>query len=405
MLYDGRTANRGWLQEAPDPTTTVVWGSFADIHPKTAASLGVKDDDVIELTRRGASIELPARVTEDIVEGAVAGAFGQGHTALGRNATGRGANAFRLVDSESSSAAVAVRRTGKTRPITTSCTTQDQHHREILQWATLAEVRAKKPPPAELYTLPLPAGYDPKVDVIPGHKYDEHRWVMAVDLARCTGCGACAVACQAENNIGVVGETQVRRYQFMAWLRIVPYRHPSDPGKMAFLPIMCQQCDTAPCEPVCPVFASVHNDEGINSQVYNRCIGTRYCSNNCPYKVRRFNWQNFEWPKSLAMQLNPEVTVRERGVMEKCTFCIQRIRGAEIAAKRESRPVRDGEAVPACAQSCPTQAFVFGDLMDEKSRVSVLTRNDPRRYHVLEELRTKPAVAYLKRVVMDPGEA
>ncbi len=414
MLYDGRTANRGWLQEAPDPTTTVVWGSFADIHPKTAAMLGVKGDDLLRIARGESAVEIPARVTEDVAEGAVAMAFGQGHTSFGRNATGCGANAFLLVEPGSSSASVVVAKAGRTRAITTSCTTQDQHHREILQWATLADVRAGRIPVPQTYTMPLPSGYDPKVDVFPGHKYDEHRWVMAVDLAKCTGCGACAVACQAENNIPVVGETQVKRYQFMAWLRIVPYRleekgtvPPTASGgqspspHIAFLPIMCQQCDSAPCEPVCPVFASVHNDEGINSQVYNRCIGTRYCSNNCPYKVRRFNWQNFEWPKPLAMQLNPEVTVRERGVMEKCTFCIQRIRGAEIAAKRENRAVRDGEIVPACVQSCPTQAFIFGDLMNKKSRVFEVTNNDPRRYHVLEELRTKPAVAYLKRVIVD----
>jgi molybdopterin-containing oxidoreductase family iron-sulfur binding subunit len=184
----------------------------------------------------------------------------------------------------------------------------------------------------------------------------------------------------------------------MAWLRVVPYRNEEKPGTVGWIPLLCQQCDAAPCEPVCPVFASVHNDEGLNAQVYNRCIGTRYCSHNCPYKVRRFNWWNTKWAEPLDLQLNPDVTVRSRGVMEKCTFCIQRIRDVERRARRENRPVRDGEIQPACLQSCPTRAFVFGDLMDPNSQVNALTRRDPRRYHVLEELNTKPAVTYLRRI-------
>jgi molybdopterin-containing oxidoreductase family iron-sulfur binding subunit len=224
---------------------------------------------------------------------------------------------------------------------------------------------------------------------------------MAVDLQRCTGCGACAVACYAENNIPVMGKEQIDKSRQMAWLRVVPYRNEENRKILGWVPLLCQQCDAAPCEPVCPVFASVHNDEGLNAQVYNRCIGTRYCSHNCPYKVRRFNWLNIEWPDPLDKQLNPDVTVRSRGVMEKCTFCIQRIRDVEHRAKREDRPVRDGEIQPACLQSCPTRAFVFGDLMDPNSRVSELTRRDPRRYHILEELNTKPAVTYLRRIKTD----
>jgi molybdopterin-containing oxidoreductase family iron-sulfur binding subunit len=221
---------------------------------------------------------------------------------------------------------------------------------------------------------------------------------MVVDLHRCIGCGACSVACQAENNIAVVGPEAYRQGREMAWLKIVPYLGGPEKNHLAFLPVLCQQCDAAPCEPVCPVYASVHNEEGINAQVYNRCIGTRYCSNNCPYKVRRFNWLNYTWPKPLDMQLNPDVSVRQRGVMEKCTFCIQRVKEAEIAAKRQRRPVRDGEIQPACLQSCPTGVFAFGDLKDPASRVSQLVAQDPRRYQLLRELSTKPAVIYLKRI-------
>jgi molybdopterin-containing oxidoreductase family iron-sulfur binding subunit len=282
-----------------------------------------------------------------------------------------------------------------------ACATEDQHHREIMQWAPLSKVRKMSEGEGDKLMLPLPEGYDAKRDVYAPHEYKEHRWAMVIDLARCTGCGACAVACYAENNVPVVGEEQIRRGRQMAWLRIIPYRDDENPRRLGFLPLLCQQCDAAPCEPVCPVYASVHNEEGLNAQVYNRCIGTRYCSNNCPYKVRRFNWLNTKWEKPLEWQLNPDVSVRSRGVMEKCTFCIQRIREVELLAKREGRAVRDGEIRPACAQSCPTRAFVFGDLLDRNSEVSRLTRGDPRRYHVLEELNTKPAVTYLRRIRTD----
>ena len=224
---------------------------------------------------------------------------------------------------------------------------------------------------------------------------------MIVDIHRCTGCQACAVACYAENNVAVVGREEVRRGREMAWLKVVPYFDGTRAERVSWLPMLCQHCDAAPCEPVCPVYASVHSEEGLNSQVYNRCIGTRYCSNNCPYKVRRFNWGNIRWREPLDKQLNPEVSVRCRGVMEKCTFCIQRIKEGEQRAAQQRRPVADGDIVPACAQTCPTRAIVFGDLLDPRAEVTRLTRSDPRRYHVLEELNTKPAVTYLRRVVHD----
>lgn len=225
----------------------------------------------------------------------------------------------------------------------------------------------------------------------------EHDWTMVIDLDRCTGCQACVVACHAENNVPSVGEEEVTRGRAMHWIRIERYWEGEYPNVRArFLPVMCQQCERAPCEPVCPVFATYHNEqEHLNIQVYNRCIGTRYCANNCPYIARVFNWFNPYFPEPLNEQLNPDVTARSRGIMEKCTFCVQRIRRVEENAASEGRPIRDGEVQPACVQTCPTQALVFGDLNDPESRVAELARNR-RGFRLLEELGTEPAVVYLK---------
>jgi Fe-S-cluster-containing dehydrogenase component len=221
-----------------------------------------------------------------------------------------------------------------------------------------------------------------------------------VDLDRCIGCGACSVACYAENNIGVVGEERIIEGREMSWIRIERYHHPEQMEKVIFLPMMCQHCDNAPCESVCPVYAPHHGKEGLNNQIYNRCIGTRYCSQNCPYKVRRFNWFEWDRPRPLPLQLNPDVTVRMRGVMEKCSFCVQRIKEAHGWAKDEKRRIRDGEMVPACVQTCPTDALVFGNLADKKSRVRRMT-DDRRAYQVMGYLNTKTAVIYLKKVVQE----
>ncbi|MFQ5593750.1 MAG: 4Fe-4S dicluster domain-containing protein [Anaerolineae bacterium] len=225
----------------------------------------------------------------------------------------------------------------------------------------------------------------------------EHDWAMVIDLDRCTGCQACVVACHAENNVPSMGEEEVTRGRFMHWIRIERYWEGEYPDVRArFLPVLCQQCERAPCEPVCPVFATYHNEqEHLNIQVYNRCIGTRYCANNCPYIARVFNWFNPYYPEPLNEQLNPDVSVRSRGIMEKCTFCVQRIRRVEENAAAEGRPIRDGEVQPACAQTCPTQAIVFGDLKDPESRVVELARNR-RGIRLLEDLGTEPAVIYLK---------
>jgi molybdopterin-containing oxidoreductase family iron-sulfur binding subunit len=401
MLFDGRVANRGWLQEAPEPVSTITWGSWIDLHPEKARRLNIEPGDVIELSARGnRSIQAPVRITEEVTAEAAALCFGQGHSLLGEVAVNVGANAFKLLspgyDGEGLFGRVTIRKTGRRESPAFATKGTLQHGRELLQWRTLDQARTMKPGPL---VLPLPEGYTRERDLYKPHNHRNHRWAMSIDLQRCIGCGACAVACYAENNIAVVGRKEVLKERHIPWLRIVPYRHrDNDPLRIGWLPMLCQHCDAAPCEPVCPVFASVHNEEGLNAQIYNRCIGTRYCSNNCPYKVRRFNWLNYHWKEPLDRQLNPEVTVRVRGVMEKCTFCVQRIRNAEYRARRENRKLRDGEIMPACAQSCPAKVFTFGDLMDPESAVSKITRNDPRRYHVLEELNTKPGITYLYRI-------
>ena len=397
FFFDGRTANRGWLQEAPDPMSTIVWGSWIDMNPKNADDLDLENGDIIEIKSSTGKIKAPIRITEEVIENTLAIQFGQGHTELGKNARGIGANPFNILEEDNFHfAKVKLSVTGESKMPINLSKTQEQFGRDIVKWISLEELKNKNE--MEEIILPLPEGYNEDRDLYSPHNHAKRRWSMTIDLQSCTGCGACAVACYAENNIFVVGAEHCAEGREMAWLKVTPYKKENEKNKIGFFPLPCQHCDAAPCEPVCPVFAAVHNEEGLNAQIYNRCIGTRYCSNNCPYKVRRFNWFTPEFEKPLNVQLNPEVTVRTRGVMEKCTFCVQRIRSVEYKAMNEGRKIEDGEIKPACVQSCPTKAFQFGDLLNKESKVHGTFNNDSRRYQVLKELNTKPAVVYLKRI-------
>jgi molybdopterin-containing oxidoreductase family iron-sulfur binding subunit len=403
MLYDGRLANRGWMQESPEPVSYTVWSSWVDIHPETAKSLGIKSGENALVSNGKVTLQLPARITDETTPGSISIMMGQGHSASELHiAKGVGVNPFEILMhmDASSFGYVNVSSSGNHGNLAYTSPTRNQYHRDIVRSISLSEFRNNSFRIDDI-TYPLPEGYKPERDLYHGHPHRKHRWAMVVDLHKCIGCGACGVACYAENNIPVMGKKQVENGREMAWLKIVPYFSENKKRSLTWLPMLCQHCDAAPCEPVCPVYASVHNEEGLNAQIYNRCVGTRYCSNNCPYKVRRFNWFDTKWVAPLDTQLNPEVTVRCRGVMEKCTFCVQRIRHAEYQALREHRPVRDGEVQPACVQSCPTRVYTFGDLLDPDSMVTKIVQCEPRKYQVFWELNTKPAVMYLKKVVMD----
>jgi molybdopterin-containing oxidoreductase family iron-sulfur binding subunit len=340
--------------------------------------------------------------------------IGQGHQAFGRYAENKGVNPSTILPPEAdqnsdgpvfSTNDIKIRRTGRTMKLAAMYGSRTQHGRTFALSLSLAELKqAEIPKKTGLtmedfpITLPLPEGYDPKRDFYPPHDHEKYRWAMVVDLDRCIGCGACTAACYAENNIGIVGEEQVIQGREMSWLSVERYQDPQRREKITFLPLPCQHCDNAPCESVCPVYAPHHSKEGINNQIYNRCIGTRYCVQNCPYKVRRFNWFAWQWPEPMNVQLNPDVTVRSKGVMEKCSFCIQRIKVAHSNANNEKRMIRDGEVIPACVQTCPTDALVFGSLMDKQSRVRQMV-DDLRAYQAMGYLNTKPAVIYLKKVL------
>lgn len=394
--FDGRGANKPWLQEITDPLTKIAWDNWIEVHPETARQLGLTDGDVVRVSSPYGQIELPVYVYAFMRPDVVAIPFGQGHTQYGRYAQHRGANPAALLSPQPEAISgglawqavrVQLQKTGRRHDLVSSEGSRTQAGRGIAQVVSLTE--ALHPPPRDVQHVP---------DMYPAHAHPEHRWGMVIDLQACIGCNACVAACYAENNLAIVGKEQMKRRREMAWIRIERYIEgtPQQPD-VRFVPMTCQHCDNAPCEPVCPVYATVHTDEGLNAMVYNRCVGTRYCSNNCPYKVRAFNFFDYQWPEPLNWQLNPDVTVRARGVMEKCTFCVQRIVEAQDRAKDEQRPVRDGEVIPACAQTCPTDAIIFGDLNDLTSRVAQRS-SDPRGYRILEQLNTKPAITYLKKI-------
>ncbi len=406
QFFDGRIANRPWIQELPDPVTQVTWGGWVEIHPETAKKLGIRKGDLLQIRSPYGSLEAPALPISTVPNDTVAMPIGQGHTEYGRFANGLPANPMdifpRSVDNVSGGILrppfrVTIQKRDKSLPVANTDGSFYQQGRGLTQTIPWEEYRKEKAAGHRPHLdVPLPGGFDPRKDFYPPHRHPEYRWTMVVDLDRCIGCGACAVACYAENNVAIVGRNLVMQGREMSWLRIQRYFEREEP-RIRFLPMLCQHCDAAPCEPVCPVFAPHHSIEGLNNQVYNRCVGTRFCSQNCPYKVRRFNWFTFTRSEPLNWQLNPDVTVRQKGVMEKCSFCIQRIVEAKNRAKNEGRKVRDGDFTTACAQTCPTEALIFGNLKDPKSHVSKLIQS-PRAYQVLGHLNTKPAVIYLKRV-------
>jgi molybdopterin-containing oxidoreductase family iron-sulfur binding subunit len=438
-LFDGRGANKPWLCEIPDPVSRVAWQSPVWVHPDTARANGFDQADMVRVTTRAGSLEAPAYVTEVVRPGLLVMDIGQGHTSYGRYAQSAGAKPrteFSPTDSvdlpflsyvppESANPFAVlpaaldpgcggpsftafdarIEKTGRSVKLAKTDGSRIQLGRTFILTTTLADLRQGTPPANTglgmgdfPLALPLPEGYDPQRDFYPPHDHDHYRWAMVVDLDRCIGCGACAAACMAENNVGVVGELRIIQGREMAWLEIVRYHDERRMERVMFMPMLCQHCDNAPCESVCPVYAPHHSSEGLNNQIYNRCIGTRFCSQNCPYKVRRFNWFTWELPEPLNLQSNPDVTIRSKGVMEKCSFCIQRIKVARTVAKNENRLIRDGEVTPACVQTCPTEALVFGNLMDKDSRVRRLC-DDPRAYQAMGYLNTKPAVIYLKKVL------
>ncbi len=429
----GEFANSPWMQELPDPVAKITWHSWVEMNPATAEARGLREGDIVTVTSPHGSVQAPLWPYPGIREDTVALQMGTGHTDFGRWATGNGVNAMTLLPAttEQPSGAlvtlattVTVEPTAERRRLATiegSSDQDDRHIVEAIAFSSLGHEEEEEGGHGELYELqgyggvqPVPAHEGASTEYpLPGADHGEYanahekpRWGLAIDLDKCTGCSACVTACQAENNVPFVGEDQVQMGRDMHWMRIERYYDHVDAthaGELdvRILPMLCQHCGNAPCEPVCPVYATYHTPEGVNAQIYNRCVGTRYCANNCPYKVRVFNWYRYtdQIPEPMNWQWNPDVTVRSNGVMEKCSFCMQRIRDAENrAALEEGRPVRDGEIVTACQQTCPAEAIVFGDLRDPNSAAAQLVA-DERTYRVLDALiNTQPAVNYLKKV-------
>jgi MoCo/4Fe-4S cofactor protein with predicted Tat translocation signal len=406
-LYDGRFANNAWLQEMPDFMSKLAWDNAALLSPATADELGVKHADLIELDYQGRKQSMPVYVLPGQAKYSVTVNLGYGRDRAGQVGQGAGFNGYTLRTSEGlhRGTGLKINQTGETYLL---ATTQDHH---AIDEAGAKEIQRRVPGLVREGNLKNYEEDPHFVDHLGVHspplkslwkewEYTGHKWGMGVDLNACNGCNACVIGCQAENNIAVVGKEEVSRGREMSWIRLDRYflGEPEDP-KVVQQAVACAQCEMAPCEEVCPVAATMHTSEGLNAMVYNRCVGTRYCSNNCPYKVRRFNWfNNFEdLTETQKMVHNPDVTVRSRGVMEKCTYCVQRIESARVQARVEGRSIQDGDITPACQQTCPTDAIVFGDLNDPESRVSKL-RERNRSYDLLNYLHLKPRTFYLARI-------
>ena len=401
-MLDGRHANNAWLLELPDPMTRISWDNVALLSPKSAGELGLRNGDMIRVARDGASIELPAWLLPGQPEKTVGLLMGWGREHTGRYGTNVGFDVYPLRRSDGlHSTVVQVQKTGAKHSVSQTQDHNSMEGRPIAIDATLEEFKAD--PTFAISRSPAPRALPLWREV----EYRGHKWGMVIDLSACTGCNTCVIACQSENNIPTVGKAMVARGREMHWIRIDRYFVGEDANEpeVSFQPLSCQQCEEAPCENVCPVEATAHSPEGLNDMSYNRCIGTRYCANNCPYKARRFNYLNWhtvneadeEVPSTRMMQFNPNVTVRMRGVMEKCTYCVQRIEMARIATKVAGRALRDGDINVACAQACPSQAIVFGDLNDPGSRLSRANQIS-RHYKLLAEVGAQPRTTYLGKV-------
>ena len=392
-MYDGSVANNVWLLELPRPLTKLTWDNAVLLSPKTAGEFKVQNEDLVDVVAGGRQVTGAVWIVPGQADHTVTIHLGWGRTQAGTHGTGRGFNSYAIQNSSNPwfTRGQIHKRSGKYQLVSTQ-----QHHetqgRHMVRHTTLTDY-AKYPNAVREKT------YVPKWDETLYQDYQniDYAWGMAVDLSRCVGCNACVIACQSENNIPVVGKEEVARSREMHWMRIdTYYEGAAENPDPYFQPMFCQHCETAPCEYVCPVEATTHSSEGLNEMTYNRCIGTRYCSNNCPYKVRRFNffqYANWDVPE-LKLLYNPDVTVRSRGVMEKCTYCVQRINRTRINALKEDRLIRDGELMTACQQACPATALTFGNLLDKESRVSKL-KSEPRNYAVLGELNTRPKTSYL----------
>jgi len=424
QMLDGRHSENPWLQELPDPITKLTWDNAVSMSPVMAKDLGMKQGDVIKLTSGGQSVELPVYIQEGQHKDVLAVSLGYGregterfknlgpewiqkrNTLLEGEVVGKRINHLLSRNGRNltfSGIPVKIEETGRTADLALTQTYNTLSNPEHIQPASMEVRPFIQETTFKEYKEDPSSGRHHGHPVVnlwkEDHPYKKHHWAMAIDLSACTGCSACVISCQVENNVPVVGKDEVLRRRDMAWMRIDRYY--SGEGEkvdVAFQPMLCQHCDNAPCEPVCPVLATVHSSEGLNQQIYNRCVGTRFCANNCPYKVRRFNWFDYAHDDQLEnMVLNPDVTVRTRGVMEKCSLCVQRIQEAKMNAKQKGVPLADGDIKLACQQSCPADAIVFGDLSDPESEISKKVQ-DPRHYHVLEDLNIQPSVGYLTMV-------
>jgi molybdopterin-containing oxidoreductase family iron-sulfur binding subunit len=404
-IGDGRWSNNGWLQELPKPLTKLSWDNAAILSPALASRLGVENEDIVELRHRDRSVRLPAWIMPGQAEGSVTVLLGFGRKRAGKVGTGVGVDVYglRTADQPWFASGLEVKKTNEHGRLAAMHHHFSMEGRDLIRVANVEDYRKDKGFPQDAEHEP---GHGMSLFEVPEpqkvrQEGEGNSWGMAINLNTCIGCNACVVACQAENNIAVVGRDQVLASREMHWIRVDRYFEGEDAAnpKIDFQPVPCMQCEQAPCEIVCPVGATTHSAEGLNEMTYNRCVGTRYCSNNCPYKVRRFNFLHYsdETTPSLKLMRNPEVTVRSRGVMEKCTYCVQRINAARITADIENRPVRGDEVVTACQSACPTKAIVFGNLNDPSSAV-VKAKASPRNYALLAELNTRPRTTYLAKL-------